>query len=336
MASYLERYQRGEREQVWAELVALGDQVRSEPLHTDALAVARETMGRVRQNIEVLIPRLVAIGYQFGYGWVQPFVRERLLRPYRVSYPLGRHGQLVDPAIPERFSYAYRIAYEEYLEMAQTMPPLFVPANDREERIAVLARTIAATAPSQEVFLQQVRATQAELRAKPSAQDMLAELEALLGTLPLSVLAWYEEVGGVNFVGDHPEWRQLLPEMVSDYPISECDYLNPMHVLDPLMIYPLSETELARTRSWAQPGKARQTLNLAPDEYGKYLDSDKGAYQIILPDASVDAQAFYPHGRMFVAYVRECFHWGGFPGWAKLEKRPEHDLAFLTQDLLPI
>jgi hypothetical protein len=72
MASFLERYQRGECEQVWAVLLARGDQVRSEPLYADALAMVREIMRRARQNIEMLIPRLVAIGDQFGYGPTDP------------------------------------------------------------------------------------------------------------------------------------------------------------------------------------------------------------------------------------------------------------------------
>ncbi|BDI29847.1 hypothetical protein CCAX7_18980 [Capsulimonas corticalis] len=63
MPSYLERYQSGEREQVWSELTALGAAVRTEPLFSDAMAVARETMARARQNIELIIPRLETIGY---------------------------------------------------------------------------------------------------------------------------------------------------------------------------------------------------------------------------------------------------------------------------------
>lgn len=66
MASFLSRYLDGEHEQVWAELLALGEQVREEPLYSDALAVACETMRRVRYNIELLIPRLTELGYQFG------------------------------------------------------------------------------------------------------------------------------------------------------------------------------------------------------------------------------------------------------------------------------
>src|SRR5690349_21486762 len=65
MASYLERYLQGEYIQVWHELVALDDQVRKEPIYSDAWAVAGETMRRVRQNIERMIPRLRTLGYVF-------------------------------------------------------------------------------------------------------------------------------------------------------------------------------------------------------------------------------------------------------------------------------
>ena len=54
MSSYLERYRAGEREQVWAELVALGPAVRDEAVFPDAQAVAREMMLRVRCNICLL------------------------------------------------------------------------------------------------------------------------------------------------------------------------------------------------------------------------------------------------------------------------------------------
>ena len=66
MASFLSRYENGEYTEVWAELLALGAQIREEPLYSDALAVARETMRRVRYNIELLLPRLTELGYQFG------------------------------------------------------------------------------------------------------------------------------------------------------------------------------------------------------------------------------------------------------------------------------
>src|SRR5258708_6983758 len=67
MSSFLERYERGEHERVWDELLALGAAVWEGPLYADALAVARETMRRVRHNVELLVPRLRSLGFAFGY-----------------------------------------------------------------------------------------------------------------------------------------------------------------------------------------------------------------------------------------------------------------------------
>ena len=43
-------------------------------------------MRRVRQNLEMLIPRLVTLGYQFGYGWIQPPADEPFGRRLRRDY----------------------------------------------------------------------------------------------------------------------------------------------------------------------------------------------------------------------------------------------------------
>src|SRR5688572_7089271 len=64
---FLERYLNGEHVQVWAEMLALGAQIRQEPYYTDAKAVAQETMRRVKANIEMLVERLKKIGFQFEY-----------------------------------------------------------------------------------------------------------------------------------------------------------------------------------------------------------------------------------------------------------------------------
>jgi hypothetical protein len=66
MESLLSRYRAGEHKQVWAELLALGEAIHEEPLFSEAYEVARETMSRVRTNVELLIPRLHSIGYKFG------------------------------------------------------------------------------------------------------------------------------------------------------------------------------------------------------------------------------------------------------------------------------
>jgi hypothetical protein len=61
----LERYLRGEHEQVWADLCELGPDVRDEAHLADARGVAKETMRRVRSNVEVLSTRLDEAGYRF-------------------------------------------------------------------------------------------------------------------------------------------------------------------------------------------------------------------------------------------------------------------------------
>lgn len=81
MGSYLDRYLQGECEQVWAELLAQEDAIQESPLCDEALAVTRETMMRVRNNISLMVAGLHKIGYIFGhypnggqkvYGYRQP------------------------------------------------------------------------------------------------------------------------------------------------------------------------------------------------------------------------------------------------------------------------
>jgi hypothetical protein len=60
-----DRYLAGEHREVWAELVALGADVRADPHAADALAVAYETMRRVESNVRTLVQRLAAMNYAF-------------------------------------------------------------------------------------------------------------------------------------------------------------------------------------------------------------------------------------------------------------------------------
>jgi hypothetical protein len=124
--TYLDRYLAGEHERVWEELTSLGDQVRDEPTCCDALAVARETMRRVRLNIELLVSRLTRLRYQFGYDHLRAEA-----------------------------------------DWARRQPKVFVPARQL-------------------------------------AADMLSAFEKRIGTLPLSLYAWYETVEEVSFVGRAP------------------------------------------------------------------------------------------------------------------------------------
>jgi hypothetical protein len=90
--SFHARYLAGEYEPVWDDLLALGPRVREVPYYDDAVAVACETMRRVRRNCEVLIPRLEHLGWQFGYAWADvwgkgSFPREVQWEPPRLGQP---------------------------------------------------------------------------------------------------------------------------------------------------------------------------------------------------------------------------------------------------------
>ncbi len=71
--SYFERYQAGEHVPVWRDMRNIQwNRLQQDASYADTLAdvmrVARETMARVKQNIDLLIPRLQSLGYEFGYG----------------------------------------------------------------------------------------------------------------------------------------------------------------------------------------------------------------------------------------------------------------------------
>lgn len=64
--SYLQRYLAGEYEAVWRELCDLGEAVQASDVFSDAEAVARTLMERAAANVDRVIERLEASGYEFG------------------------------------------------------------------------------------------------------------------------------------------------------------------------------------------------------------------------------------------------------------------------------
>ncbi len=278
---YLERYKAGEHEQVWAELQALGAAVREEPLYTDAITVARETMRRARRNIKVLIPRLDAIGYQFGYAWATS-----------------------------------RGLQERHRPVADWDGPFVPPPPDMSTR--------------------------------------LRELQTRVGDLPLSVVAWFEEVGEVDFIGHPPRhWgladsddsaegkKDVADSSARTWPLDE----NPSPVwssLDPLRVWSLDAVMAmadppAGEPDSADPESGKWYLPLTPDPEGKYFISGGGPIGILVPNAMADAE--FVDLLPFVEYLRVCFRWAGFPGLrdylGPIDAISE-DFSNLTHDLLQI
>lgn len=232
MPTYLERYEAGDHETVWDELVALGATVRQEPLLSDALAVARLTMARAQENISRLVPRLHDLGYQFNF-------------PDEIVAPPS--AGLVDPT--------------EWLDHHG-------------------------------------------------------------GPLPLSLRAWYEIVGSVDFMGSHPDWDS--------------------READPLVVFPveLAAQEYQDWRHWRdEEGSVAGpfSITVAPGRLEKAGDQGSETYRIQLPTDAADALLVGEwHGTTFVGYLRACFRWGGFPGFARLTSPLLPSVAGLARDLLPI
>lgn len=362
--TYLERYVAGECELVWAELQALGAAIREEPLYTDALAVARETMRRARANIEVLIPRLRAAGYDFGYGWLTAEAEweaeQRVpLTPaeLREMQEMGVSDEILQEMVEhDRDNLEWKLAYAR-----QEHPILIPPA--------------------------------------PDVYEHLAELERLAGPIPLSLYTWYEQVGAVNFIGTAPAtWRAapvlLPPGSPEAYYLHRAERPEPGSMgensrgtyaysfrpvpplalrhggeaeapvgaeagtveagegvptdeglqaaitggLDPLYVYPLDNVlRSVRFQSSAHADREMYYVEIAPDEYFKYFVSGGGPYAIHIPNAGADAPLVLEwHETTFVNYLRICFRWAGLPGLERALHSDVSELATLTRNLLPI
>jgi hypothetical protein len=243
--TYFGRYQNGEYEQVWAELVSLGSQVRNEPLLTDALNVARETMRRAKHNVQILHERLQKLGYRFN-------------EPHEALVP---------------------------------------PESDAAQKIA--------------------------------------KLENELGVLPLSLRAWYEVAGAVNFSGTYPKLCSH----------SELDFasVDDKQILsDPVWVWSI-DMILKEGIYWGN-----DSVLISPDIYHKSAVSGSSPYIMSIPNVAADGILLNEwHETTFVNYLRISFRWGGFPGFdldaAPASIKPNHImdipsdiLTFLTNKLLPL
>ncbi len=167
---------------------------------------------------------------------------------------------------------------------------------------------------------------------EPDTPYRLATLEKLTGPLPLSIRVWCEEVGSVNFTGNHPDWP-------------EEDDIDTFR--DPLVVEPLLDVfdEYVYWQYGLSEGifegeeAVRFPLSVSPDEFRKAQVSSGSTYKILVPSHAVDATLEGEwHETTFVNYLRACFKWGGFPGFARYPEhlRPRDALAYLTEGLRSI
>lgn len=132
------------------------------------------------------------------------------------------------------------------------------------------------------------------------------EIETRLGPLPLSLRAFYEVVGSVDFV---QSWKQLI-----HYHKKERASATEVEILgeeDPLVVAPLS---LIGDEKPIRGG--RVYFCFAPDEFHKANYSSGENYHVWIPDPRADFEiaGMYEIEETFVEYLRASFTHGGFRG----------------------
>ena len=331
MTTFLERYQAGDHVAVWDELMALGDGVRHEPHYADAVAVATETMRRARHNVELLIRRLDARGYRF-LDTVSS-AEDRLSR-LDVMGQMSAQFESMAKQGPSRHNVHSMKMLESILAMKAKVAPLLEKAAANAAKSAAAKRKPPLEDPN--VF------------SPPDAETppLLAKLEeAARGPLPLSLRAWYEQVGGVSLMGSDPvlnaadfsnrnvlqQFQSLMAQRAPVPPTGEeC-------APDPLVIYPLEALmeDLPDGDEDGEGGEHKLQLVISPDDLHK-ANISGDAYYLTLPDARADFQFDDWHKTTFVNYLRITFQWGGFPGWERSKSPPRKELAELSEGLLPL
>lgn len=168
------------------------------------------------------------------------------------------------------------------------------------------------------------------LRTAPQPEDveMIERIEEFTGErLPVSLRAFWEIVGGIDFIWDNESGEP--PDLGDDLVMED-----PLCVLGPqICVEEIEDFEL-------DPDDGEPlSVTLAPDYLHKANISGGEPYAIILPFKGVDPIfANERHNLPFVDYLRLCFKFGGFP---RLEHHPDRTpgtrrfLTEMTKDLLP-
>jgi hypothetical protein len=313
MTSYLERYQNGEYEQVWAELVALGEGVRQEPVYSDAVAVARETMRRARHNIALIYERLKSINFRFedpNHAFLPPDAEiiaqidefEREVGPIPLSLRawaevvgevnfMGNYPGLSYFAAPMStgFAAAVESGFNDSDAIRQMLDSFGIPPG------VVVDDTLIKT-----------------------LQEQLSQLNPLLLSLGKQA---------VQKAKDSPSWEH---EQETDS--------NQKVVSDPLVVG-LGEISADNYQDFLDYNEDEEFFyaSIAPDIHHKSNMSGGGGYDVELPNGSVDFILLNEgHDFTFVEYLRLSFRWGGFPGLQDYDGKPTDLLNLLTKDLLPL
>ena len=241
------------------------------------------------------------------------------------------------PRAPNASSTSYFARYQQgdrekvYAELMAAGDLSQSPAL-RDEARAVAVETMTRLKHNLELLAQRLTAigySPTGAMLSPPDEGALAKLENDFGPLPLSLHAFYAIVGGVSFEGKS-DGASATASRLAD--------------ADPLVVFSAADAygELEpHKRSAAKLGagasRAPMQVIIAPDALGKARTSGGPAYAIRVPSGAADAPLLHErHGLPFVAYLRLCLAWGGFPDLERAQRKPRALIRRLTKDFLPI
>jgi hypothetical protein len=169
--------------------------------------------------------------------------------------------------------------------------------------------------------------------SKPSKQNFINNFESSIGPLPFSIKSFYRKIGGVNFIGYHPDWPEI-------------------HILDPVFIEDLNEAFLdsmkQEKQDWIEnklefPEEYTEelfSLPLSPDSYHKANISGGPPYSVYLTPNSFDCvlNNFHAANLYFLEYIKLAFTYGGFPGlhYASPETKNKIPLVEIKKNIIEI
>jgi hypothetical protein len=167
----------------------------------------------------------------------------------------------------------------------------------------------------------------------PDVDADIRSFEKTFGPIPLSIKAWYKQIGTVCLCWDQ-EAEAPLPEDWAEALLGTGVYLDPLVVWPP--DYTLNEAGNEETIVEGE-GVIRFAVSMSPDYYHKDNISGGYPYCFALPDSAADSPVLYePHKTTFVEYLRIAFSWGGFPGLELLGNRLPRSLNYLRDAMIPL
>jgi hypothetical protein len=169
-------------------------------------------------------------------------------------------------------------------------------------------------------------------------REQIERADRIVGPLPISLRALWSNVGEVALQGSFLSWVPSAFAFEDELPWPEQGlYSAPLNLSDERAMFgyctPGTDDIDARYRDDA--GRFRYSLG-ADEIHGAGFSG--GSHTVLLPQPTADpvVQGVRDHdGIRLVEYLRLCFDWGGFPGFASTGTAPA-EIAALREGLLPI